>query len=61
MNKLIRLLLLPIIIPLWMIGWTMLSIGSHQQRQTQSPRTRKTQKDDPIITIIAIPPEEIEA
>jgi len=60
MNKLIRLLFLPIIIPLWIIGWTMLSIGSHQQRQTQSPQTRATQKDDST-TIITLTPEEIEA
>jgi len=34
-NLIIRLLFLPIAMLLWIIGWIMLSTGSHKQRQTQ--------------------------
>jgi flagellar basal body-associated protein FliL len=49
------ILLLPLIIMLWVIGWSLFWTGS----ETKTKTTRaKTKKDDGI-KIIAAPPEEI--
>jgi hypothetical protein len=58
-NRKIRLLLLPIAMLLWIIGWTMLWTGSHKQRQTKKTPPKTTSKND-FITITVMIPEEPE-
>jgi hypothetical protein len=59
-NRIIRSLLIPIAILLWIIGWTMVWIGSRKEQGTQPAQTRTTQKEDSI-TIMPMIPEELEA
>jgi putative Mn2+ efflux pump MntP len=59
-NRIIRPLLIPIAILLWIIGWTMVLIGFRKEQETQRAQTGTTQKED-LITIIPMIPEELEA
>jgi cell division protein FtsI/penicillin-binding protein 2 len=56
-NKLIRLLVLPIIVLIFLIGWLMVVVGSDKEQKTQKA---KTVQEKESITIIPILPEEIE-
>ena len=54
-NRGILLLLLPIIIFLWLVGWNLLWLGSQNKPITKKARTPP--KEDEI-EILTIPPEE---
>jgi large-conductance mechanosensitive channel len=56
-NRVIRLLILPIAIFLWIIGWTMLWAGTRKEQKTQQPQA-ETAPEDESITIIPMIPEE---
>ncbi|PIU58934.1 hypothetical protein COS86_06900 [Candidatus Bathyarchaeota archaeon CG07_land_8_20_14_0_80_47_9] len=58
-NRVIRLLILPIAIFLWIIGWTMLWAGSRKEQETQRTQA-ETAPEDESITIIPMIPEEPE-
>jgi hypothetical protein len=55
-NKKIRLLFFPIVILLWIIGWTMLWADTRKEQKTKV----KTATEDEFITIIPMIPEEQE-
>jgi len=52
------ILLLPLLILLWVIGWTMLWSGSQNEQSKAKSRT-VSMRDG--IEIVAIPPEEVAA
>jgi hypothetical protein len=56
-SKLFRLLVFPIAIMLWLIGWVMFYMGSEKEQKIQKAKTAQESKS---ITIIPILPEEIE-
>jgi hypothetical protein len=58
-NKTIRLLLLPIAILLWIIGWTMLWAGNRKEQKTQQTQA-ETPPENESITIMPMIPEEQE-
>jgi hypothetical protein len=62
-NRVIRLLILPIAIFLWIIGWTMLWAGTRKEQKTQQPQAETAPEDESITIIPMIPeePEEFEA
>jgi len=55
-NRLIKLLLLPVGVFLWIIGWTMMWAGARQEQETK-PETATEEKS---ITIMPMIPEEEE-
>jgi flagellar basal body-associated protein FliL len=57
-KRLIILLILPIALLLWMIGWTMSWTGSKKEHLTQ--KAQKETPEDHSITIMNVIPEEIE-
>jgi predicted negative regulator of RcsB-dependent stress response len=56
-NKLTRILLLPILAPIFLIGWTLYQIGQTEQKQPQKPTTKTPTKQSQI-ELMMIPPEE---
>jgi hypothetical protein len=58
-NRVIRLLILPIAIFLWIIGWAMLWAGARKEQETQQTQA-ETAPEDEFITIIPMMPEEPE-
>jgi nitrogen fixation-related uncharacterized protein len=58
-NRIITLLLLPIAIILFMLGWVMLLTGSRNEQKNQPEEPKTTPQDDGI-TVIPMIPEEIE-
>jgi flagellar basal body-associated protein FliL len=57
-NRLIILLILPIALFLWIIGWIMSWAGTSKEHHTKKTKANIPQDDS--ITIIPIMPEEIE-
>lgn len=47
-NRLIVIALMPIIITFWIIGWTLVQIGS----QNKPPKTQTTEKDGIEVTSV---------
>jgi putative Mn2+ efflux pump MntP len=58
-NPLIRLLLLPFAMLLWIIGWSMIWTALAKQQPTQQTQVETTSKDD-FTTITTMIPEEPE-
>jgi lipopolysaccharide export system protein LptC len=59
-NRIISLILLPLAIVLWMIGWSML-LAAFNKEQKNRPVPKKTTSEENLITVMPIIPEEIEA
>jgi nitrogen fixation-related uncharacterized protein len=58
-NRVIRLLLLPIAVFLWIIGWVMLWVAARNEQETEQAQAETPIEDD-YITIIPIIPEKLE-
>jgi lipopolysaccharide export system protein LptC len=58
-NRIISLILLPLAIVLWMIGWSMLLAAFNKEQKNQA--THKTTSEENQLTIMPMIPEEIEA
>jgi len=54
-NRLIKLVLLPIVLFIWIIGWTIMWAGTRKEQETR-PTTAKEEQD--YITIMPLLPEE---
>jgi lipopolysaccharide export system protein LptC len=59
-NRIVSLILLPLAIVLWMIGWSML-LAAFNKEQKNRPTRKKTTPEESQITVMPIMPEEIEA
>jgi hypothetical protein len=59
-NRIISLILLPLAIVLWMIGWSMLLAAFNKEQKRRPDRGEATPRKD-LITITPMIPEEIEA
>jgi hypothetical protein len=59
-NRMISLILLPLAIVLWMIGWSMLLVAFNKEQKSR-PAHKKTTPEENQITVMPIIPEEIEA
>jgi lipopolysaccharide export system protein LptC len=59
-NRIVSLILLPLAIVLWMIGWSMLLAAFNKEQKNRSTR-KKTASGESQITVMPIMPEEIEA
>ncbi|MGA2310454.1 MAG: hypothetical protein ABSG57_13025 [Candidatus Bathyarchaeia archaeon] len=55
-NRLIKLLLLPVAVFLWIIGWTMMWAGTRKEQETRP----ETAAEEESITIMPMIPEEQE-
>ena len=58
-NKIVKLLFLPITMLLWIIGWTMLWVGTRKEKETQRTQV-ETSAQNEFITIIPLILEEPE-
>lgn len=59
-NRIVSLILLPLAIVLWMIGWSML-LAAFNKEQKNRPTPKKATPGESQITVMPIMPEEIEA
>lgn len=59
-NRIVSLILLPLAIVLWMIGWSML-LAAFNKEQKNRPTRKITTSEGSHITVMPIMPEEIEA
>jgi hypothetical protein len=58
-NRLIKLILLPVAMFIWLIGWTMTWASTRKEQETQQTR-HKALTEKQSITIMPIIPEEPE-
>lgn len=59
-NRMISLILLPLAIVLWMIGWSML-LAAFNKEQKNRPVRKETTSGENLVTVMPVIPEEIEA
>jgi flagellar basal body-associated protein FliL len=56
-NKLTILLLAPVMVITFIVGWSLYWIGNTKHKQTQAPTPKKQTKQDPV-QLIVIPRQE---